>query len=199
MTGDYDEEIAVQTSISVAPHVPSTPMTVPSEVDVVAPTALAGGYQFHVNAGVNQLLLVEVVRVVECALLGLDSNSRSGCDLGDSPLSLLQLSHFLLLSLFSLVKLSFSATPFLSLSHAHSHNCTTSLSLTLVHTHNSPPVGSPPASALVPWSSPKPIATVIRFLWDAGGMEFSIALPSVVVMPIAVLRIGVNSVRWDKS
>jgi hypothetical protein len=85
MKGDYEEEIAVKTSISVSPHVPSAPMTVSGDavpaiaavtapaatrmVDVVAPIALVGGYQFHVNAGFNQSLLVEVVRVVECASL----------------------------------------------------------------------------------------------------------------------------------
>jgi hypothetical protein len=83
MKGDYDEEeIAVQDAVPVSAYVPSAPMTVPGagapayvpngpmsmpaaarKVDVVAPSTLAGGYQFHVDAGANQSLLVEVVRV----------------------------------------------------------------------------------------------------------------------------------------
>jgi hypothetical protein len=79
MRGDFDEEeIAVQDA--VAAYVPSAPMTVLAvgapayvpagpmsmpaalKVDVVAPSTLAGGYLFYVDAGANQSLLVEVVR-----------------------------------------------------------------------------------------------------------------------------------------
>jgi hypothetical protein len=55
-------------------YVPSAPMSYPGDsiqeavlvrttVEVVAPASLAGGYQFHVDAGAHQSLLVEVVRL----------------------------------------------------------------------------------------------------------------------------------------
>jgi hypothetical protein len=75
MKDDNDEEaIAAQDAIPEAAYVllaptvldSAAPLVYVESVEVVAPAALAGGYQFHVDAGVDagasQSALVEVVR-----------------------------------------------------------------------------------------------------------------------------------------
>jgi hypothetical protein len=71
LSGGNDDPFAIPVVMGVTtpetqavPITPAAPMPAARSVEVVAPTALAGGYQFHVDdAEANRPLLVEVVRI----------------------------------------------------------------------------------------------------------------------------------------
>jgi hypothetical protein len=76
-SNDQGEIAVVPTAFPVTgtdvPSGAAAPANVQRKVNLVAPVAMAAGYQFRVDADNNQSLLVEVVRACVRALDGVDS------------------------------------------------------------------------------------------------------------------------------